>query len=418
MTDATPLFDPERMRVYPRMAVAVYLAAAIGIVVSSTSLIDIFGKPLGYDFITFWGASWLTLHGHAANAFDMASIFAAERVAVPANEQVFLWHYPPPFQLVVAPLALLPYALSWFLFVGVSLAAYVLTLRPLVRLRGLGSRDAVFLLFGFSGAFICAFHGQNSTISAALFAGAALAIERRPALAGALLGLLAFKPQLALLVPLALLAGRQWRAFLAAGASALLFSAIATLVFGIDLWVVFFKNAPHVSALMESGQLRWEKMPSAYVFIRMLGLSDALAHGAQALCALASAGVVAGVWWRKGAAPLSFAVLIPASLLALPYSFDYEFALLAVPIAILASDMVERGASRAEKLTLPVLYAGPVVVAPVALATHFQIGFVLLLLALWVAARRALAPGAVELQRHDRLPCGAMGAGGGDAEHA
>ena len=45
-----------------------------------------------------------------------------------------------------------------------------------------------------------------------LFGGGLSLLERRPLLAGGLLGLMIYKPQLGLLIPVALLAGRHWRA--------------------------------------------------------------------------------------------------------------------------------------------------------------------------------------------------------------
>lgn len=381
-----PLFDEERMRVYPRLSLLIYLLAAVAVVASSTALIDVFGKPLGYDFITFWSASLLTLQGHAADAFDFHKIFAAQRIAVPAGQSIFLWHYPPTFQLVAAPLALLPYLVSYLVFTIGTLALYVFTCGRLLKLK-----EAAILLVAFPGVFICAFHGQNSFLSAALFAGAVLAMERRPALAGVLLGLLAFKPQLGLLIPVALIASRQWRVFFITGATALCFALVATLVFGVDLWIAFFKDAPVVREVMESGFLPWGKMPSAFIFFRMLGVPAMLAYAAQILTALGAAAAVAWVWYRMGPTRLAFAVLVSATLLLTPYIFDYEFAILAVPLCILASDMVDRGATRNEKIALVALYGMPAIAAPLAGATHFQIGFPLLLLALGFSVRRALS---------------------------
>ncbi len=381
-----PLFDEERLRVYPRLSLLIYLLAAIAVVASSTAFIDVFGKPLGADFITFWSASLLTLQGHAADAFDVHRIFAAQQIAVPADQRIFLWHYPPTFQLVAAPLALLPYLVSYFVFTIGTLALYVFTCGRLLKLK-----ETAILLVAFPGVFICAFHGQNSFLSAALFAGAVLATERRPALAGVLLGLLAFKPQFGLLIPVAFIASRQWRLFFITGATAAAFALVAMLVFGADLWIVFFRDAPVVRQIMESGLLPWGKMPSAFVFFRMLSVPAMVAYAAQALTALGAAGAVAWVWYRQGPTRLAFAVLVSATLLLTPYIFDYEFAILAVPLAILASDMVDRGATRNEKIALVALYGMPAIAAPLAGATHFQIGFPLLLLALGFSVRRALS---------------------------
>ncbi len=350
------LFDPVRLRVYPRLAVALYIVAAIAMIASATAMIDVFGKPLGYDFITFWGASHLTLAGEPLAAFDFGRILQAEQLAVPANTQVFLWHYPPVYQMFVAPLALLPYGLSWLVFVGAGLAFYVATVRPLFVENFAPKADVVFLLLAFPGAFICVFHGQNLLYSAATF-----------------------------------LVSGQWRALIATGASAIALCALSALLLGTELWFTFVANAPVVREVMEQGMLPWAKMPSAFVFLADLDVPLAVAYGAQLLVALAAAASVAFVWWRQGATRLSWAVLIVATLLVPPYTFDYEFAILAPVLAILASDMDTRGATWRERTGLVVIYALPLLVAPFAQATHFQIGFLLLVLALVIATRRALS---------------------------
>ncbi|MCE9648021.1 MAG: DUF2029 domain-containing protein [Parvibaculum sp.] len=387
-----PLFDAERLRVYPRMALAVYVVAVIGIVATSTAMIDVFGKPLGYDFITFWAASHLTLGGEAAAAFDVQRIFAAERLAVPAGDSIFLWHYPPTYQLLVAPLALLPYVAAYLVFVGASLVAYVATLRHLIDERLAGKRDALFLLVAYPGAFICLFHGQNSLYSAALFAGGLLAMERgRPYLAGLVLGLLVYKPQLGLLLPIALIASRQWRVVLSTGATALGLAALSAIVLGPDLWLAFLKNAPLVREIMEEGFLPWYKMPSAFIFFRELGLPAPFSYALQGVTALGAAACVALVWRHAGPSRLAFAVLVSATLLVPPYTFDYELAIAAVALVILASDMALRGATRFEKISLVGLYVMPVALAPIAEHTHLQIGFPALLLMLFLSVKRAMS---------------------------
>ena len=62
---------------------------------------------------------------------------------------------------------------------------------------------------GAPAVFINAVGGQNGTWTAALFGGGLSLLERRPLLAGGLLGLLSYKLQLGLLIPVALLAGRH-----------------------------------------------------------------------------------------------------------------------------------------------------------------------------------------------------------------
>ena len=54
--------------------------------------------------------------------------------------------------------------------------------------------------------------GQNAFLTASLFAGFTLMLDRRPATAGAMLGLLCYKPHYGLLALFALAAGQRWRA--------------------------------------------------------------------------------------------------------------------------------------------------------------------------------------------------------------
>jgi hypothetical protein len=108
-TQAHALFDAERMRTYPRLLIGLYVLLLAGLFATSKDYIDIFTKPLGYDFIVFWSAGTLTLAGRPAAAFDVGAIHQAQVAATSeANVYTYLWHYPPTFQLVVVVLALMP----------------------------------------------------------------------------------------------------------------------------------------------------------------------------------------------------------------------------------------------------------------------------------------------------------------------
>jgi alpha-1,2-mannosyltransferase len=382
------LFDGRRVRLAALVLISVQAVSLLGLVLTSQDFIDLRGRPLGYDFITFWSASFLTLAGKAASAFDMKALYEAQRHAI-AGETIFLWHYPPTNQLLVSPLALLPYLLSYLLFIGATLAAYVFSLRRLVPTNAFSSLNASLLLLAFPIVLICIFHGQNSFLSAALFAGGILLARDKPWAAGICLGLLAYKPQLGLLLPLAFVVSGQWRLFVATGTTAVAFAGMATLAFGFELWRAFFNNAPFVREIMESGFLPWPKMPSAFIFFRYLGAPEFLAYGVQVLSAVGAAMSVGLVWYRIGMTPLAWAVLIVATLLLPPYLFDYEFVLLALPLLLLANDMVKNGASRSEKAALVIFFLLPGAVAAIAEATHLQIGFPMLVALLAFCVRRA-----------------------------
>jgi alpha-1,2-mannosyltransferase len=373
MRDLSALYDGDRLRAYSRILLIGYVAAIIGIFAMSKNMVDPTGKPLGYDFITFWSAGRLSLDGNAAGAFDFKTIFDMQRIAVPASEKLFAWHYPPTFQLVAVVLALPPYLVSYFLFMAVSMAAFAVALRPLVPWR-----EAAILLLALPGTFVCVLHGQNSLITAALLGLALIHLDRRPLVAGLCIGLLAYKPQMAALFPFVLALTGRWKVMAAAAATVAIYVTLATLAFGPELWAAFIGNLPVVREVMETGQLPWGKMPSAFIFLRKLGVGEPTAYAAQTTVALAAAATTLLVWWRTGGTLLAGATLVTGTMLLTPYTFDYELAILAVPLAIVARHLANIGAATWEKALLIVIAATPLAMGSPVDAIGIQIGFLAL----------------------------------------
>ncbi|MCK5622266.1 MAG: DUF2029 domain-containing protein [Alphaproteobacteria bacterium] len=377
-----------RVRVYPRIIVAAYLIFTAALVLLSKDLIDPLGRPLGADFITFWASSHLTLNGDPAAAFDGAKILAAERVAVPANEKLFLWHYPPMFMLVVMPLSLVPYLLSFLVWNLLTLAAFVAAMRKIAPVAA-----TVWLTLAFGGTYVNFIHGQTGFLTAALFGGSIVMLGRRPVLAGILIGLLCYKPHLGILLPLALICGRHWSAFLAASVTTIAFALTSVAVVGLESWRAFFENIPLVRLVFEEGMLPWVKMPGFFPSLRLLGADTTVAYALHGVLALAVAAIVAWVWWRKTPIPLAAAVLVTGTLLVTPYSFDYDLVLLAIPVALLGWDGYRNGWMSWEREILVLAGVVPVITPLVAEITHLQIGFLILLAMFAVATRRAAASG-------------------------
>ena len=155
----------QRLTVYPRMILALYAIVGVLWIALSVDSIDSKGKPLGYDFITFWSASDLALEGRPADAYDHAKLIVSQRKAVPAltDEVIFLWHYPPTFQLLTLPLALVPYLLSFALFVGLTFVLYLAAMRGLVTVPQEYRSGFWWLLLAFPGVFINIFQDRKST---------------------------------------------------------------------------------------------------------------------------------------------------------------------------------------------------------------------------------------------------------------
>ncbi|MGE5271849.1 MAG: glycosyltransferase family 87 protein [Thiohalocapsa sp.] len=383
--------NEERIRVYSWMVVAIFAAVyLVWLGASLPDLVDPQGKPFGYDFMAFWSAARLALAGLPAAAYDEAMIGAVQHAAVPAAPGiVFPWHYPPIFLLPVAPLGLLPYAASLALFVLLSAAVWALLVH-----HALHDRRAWIVAAAAPASLITLLDGQNAFLTAALAGFALLWLDRRPILAGILIGLLAIKPHLAVLFPIALVAAGAWRAFVAAAVTALLLALASLLAFGWETWAAFLHHLPVSQAMENAGAVPWGTIPSPYVFALALGLSLPAAAALQAAAALLAALCVWRAWRNPDASfEAKAATLLAGSLLVSPYLFYYDLTWAALAVGWLAMLGLRSGFARGEREILLLAVLAPALMPPLFKLVPLQIGFpavlALLLLASWRAGRGA-----------------------------
>ena len=199
-----------------------------------------------------------------------------------------------------------------------------------------GPRFEAAVLLAFPAFLVNAGHGQNGFLSAALIGAGALQLERRPIVAGLLFGALVYKPQLALMIPIGLIASRRWTALAAAAAAAAALCAATYLIWGEAVWRGFVDASPLARAALERHLVGDEKMQSVFAAVRLLHGPLALAYGAQGLTALAAAAALFWLQRRDFRGPSEAAALVAATLLASPFLLDYDLTLLAFPLAYLA----------------------------------------------------------------------------------
>jgi hypothetical protein len=312
------------------IAEAVFLAGSL---LRGTWLMAPHGGWVDSDFVDVWAAGRLALAGHAAMAYDWPTHKLAEVSALGhAFDGYYGWHYPPTFLFVAGALALLPYALAYLIWTIGTLPLYLMTMRGIMR-----ERVGYLLAAAFPPVLANVFVGQNGFFSAALFGCTLILIERRSSvLAGVLLGLLTYKPHLGLLFPIALIASGQWRVFVTAGIVAVLLAAASWFVFGADSWFAFVGHIGQSSqAVFAEGRADWGKLQTAFGLVRSLGGSETLAWTMQAIVALIATVAVALVWRSRAPYEIKAATLGTAAMLATPYLYLYDLAVLGVPIAFL-----------------------------------------------------------------------------------
>lgn len=326
------------------------------------------GAPIGRDFASFWLSGRLALQGKLDLLIDLPAY----------NDVLFhtfdhfatdwlVFSYPPPLLLVLAPLGALPHLPAVLIWTAGNLALTAAAVRLLSRDRALPwiacISPASFMMIAF---------GHFGGALGFLATYALVRADRRPALAGVCLALLALKPQFAVSLAVLLVLTGGWRVVLFALPAGVAVIGLSVFAFGVQPWVNFVAwTIPFQNQVMANIPAKAFWMMSVYTTACMVGLPQ---WAAWALQIPYSAAVMAGAAWllvRHGRTPATVALALFAIILALPYSAIYDLAL-AAPALTVALFAERAGA------TDPPLAGGPAVA--LWLAPAFAIPFGLMAL--------------------------------------
>lgn len=369
----------DRMIVYPLVMLAITAASTIYVLIANGGVLPN-GSPFGSDFVSFWVAAREALAGHPDLPYD-ADRFAAAQDAIFRDGNFYAFYYPPHYLAYMLPFGALPFYVALGAWMALSFAAALLVI---TRIAGRGI-EVILLAIAFPATFLTIAHGQNAFLSAALFGGALVLLPKRPVIAGVLLGLLTFKPQLGLLIPFALVAGGYWRTVLSAAVTTLVVATASAILLGSDTWMLFLLQSGDAMETLRSGLVGWNKMISTYAALRLAGLDHGLSMTIQAIVSLAVAGAVIWTWRRRSEAAYETraALLLAGALLATPFGLNYDVFLLAPAIAFMVVRGLREGFVPYEKSLLAVVYVSPfamlwlmadnVAIAPIVIASLFSL---------------------------------------------
>jgi len=293
---------------------------------------------VGRDFLNFW------MYGRAAFTPDPSRFYDAT-IYNDALSVLLGPGYPgqnvpnPPNALVVmAPFGLLPYALALACWTTIGLLAFFVECR-----RAFPDWRALLVVALSPAALMCLISGQSSFLTtAALFASLA-ALDRRPALAGLLIGLLTIKPQLGVLFPMMLVASGRWRVIAYASLTAAALFAASVAIGGLHGWYDYVtKGLQTMEEVLRDA--RGIAVPfQASVFMNFRGLlGDRIAEGFQMIAAAcAAAGVIAVFRYRGDAHPAVLrAFFLACTVSASPYMGIYDV----LPVTCAAVALIPLGA--------------------------------------------------------------------------
>ncbi len=287
--------------------------------------------------------------------------------------------------IIASVLAFFPYLAALGIWSVFGFTLYFTALKAIV-----GKYEGWLLpVIGFPAIFVNVSHGHNGFLTAALFGWAFMLIEKRPVLSGILIGLLSYKPQFGMLIPLALLVGGYYRTFISAAVTVLFLCAFVTALYGIDIWPAFFESLELTrSIILEQGETGWFKIQSIFSFVMLWTGALSVAYSLQAILAAIVLGVVVVAFWYPNKIEDRASLIIIGSLLVTPYSLDYDLVALAPAIAFLAIRGLCEGFSDYEISVLLLVWFSPLLTRPLMMTTGIPLALIGMLLLFGIIAKR------------------------------
>jgi alpha-1,2-mannosyltransferase len=300
------------------------------------------------DWMVYFAAARLAIEGNLPVLLDSERFTAhlnAFFAACLSEPFVFRsWAYPPPFLLLLVPFGVFGFVASCALFEIASFGGLLVAVWRNVRSR----RHRLLHIFSLLLAPAVAFNvvaGQNGFLTGALMIGGFGALSSSPVVAGVLLGLLSYKPQFWLLVPVALAAARQWRVLAIAIATGAATALVSVAAFGFEPWLVWLEwalkpPAEEYQKFLDCCRLHDE---SVFTNLALLGAPKRLADLGQIVAALGAAGAV---WWcsrREMPHGLRLSVVLAAAILAAPHVANYDAVLLVVASTLVFAHGLDHG---------------------------------------------------------------------------
>jgi Glycosyltransferase family 87 len=346
-------------------------------------------QPLGIDFMPMWSAA-REAFSHPGRIYDFVGLTRFQHPLLEHFRGLRPFIYPPSALLAFLPFSLASFDLANALWTGLGLVALLWVM--FAHLKEVRTLTLLAMVLTPASVLVLA-TGQVTFLVAALTVAALFWLKPRPGLAGVLFGIAgALKPQALVLLPLALLATREWRALLTAALTVSLAVLVSALVFGVGAWIDWAAAVPRFQHMVMNapGLERGMITPTA------VGLNIKLDSGAQDVWRGVfgvGAAVMAWMVFRRTTDPARrIAALLGGGLFVTPYAMHYDAALLAPAAALMLSERTRPAAWIAAFVAGSVLCCAAIPYWGAAAVTAFT---------LWTAltpetllmGRRALAPG-------------------------
>jgi hypothetical protein len=338
---------------------------------------------LGRDFVNIW-------HGGRMAAVDGADLVydrPAYRVALyyaAGITGIYAFSYPPHMLMLAVPFGIPSYLWSLAAWLIITFAVFAWGARPWLRQAGLPAWSVLLL----PGAVVNLWAGHFGFLIAGLTLLGWWNVQRRPGLAGASFAVMSVKPHMGILIPLVLLARREWLVIACTTLGVLVLVLASTLVFGVSAWTTWLTSTLSFQAgLIDPGALRQYYFMMPTVNRMMLSIDrQAPVLLVQILFGLSALGLLGWAARRRASLPDLGLLTIATTPLLLPYLFNYDLVGLSLAALVWAARSPARWWSP-ERLAYGAGFLVPIVQMPLAKAGYWLSPIAILIVLAFAAWR-------------------------------
>ena len=307
------------------------------------------------DFFALWSYAKILAAHPASELYNLVTLHVRQVALGMAPSAQNPFPYPPTFLILIWPLSLLPYEAAYLAWVIGTLALFIWAVAQTCSRLSLCILGVIVA----PTTITCISFGQSGFLAAALMIAGIRLAGSRPVLSGILIGVLSYKPQLGLLVPIALASARLWPAFRIACATVIGLAAITTIAFGWAVWPAWISMLPSYAAIFDR-EATLKYIPTVLGNLQMIGVALPIAKAIQGLAAIV---VTVFVWrcFRRGPTRLATAALLVGTFLATPHAFIYDMPMTTAALILVIEERRETTAefNLAEALILILAFMFP-----------------------------------------------------------
>jgi hypothetical protein len=427
IVSATRWLTPRRIRAQA-LVLVVCLWGVCAVDFATPGLFDRAGNIKFQDFLSFYLSGKLIAQGRAADLYNaqkreaetthvatdafvrpednpLTPTSAPPRTISRANNLRLPNLYGPQFGLLFVPLARLPFLVAAQIWVALNLIVFFACISQVLKSCPSlvpYSQTVILCAVAFPPLFHFFVRGQNSVLALACFTASFLALRaKQDWLAGMALGLLVFKPQFLVAIPIMLLLAQAWKPFAGLVISATAQLGFARIYFGPAVMHAYFDTLWHVSRLIGSVELSLApiQMHSLRFFWLLLipwpmTPWPQLALALYILSSMVVIAIAAAVWRSPAPLALRFSALTLGAVLVNPHLFVYDLLVLTPALLLLADSALtnpQPAFSAALKWLAYLTFVLPLL-GPLSQWTHLQLSVPAMAALLWLLWRHSTTP--------------------------